>query len=298
MFRNRWYLSVLPLAIAGFLAPQFNHGQGAPSQELLHFVAEPLPAGSVAQGAPSFYGPENLYKYMDGAADVFVLYGVRTLLHLDARANAVDVSVDIFEMGTPDSAFGMYAAERSPDYRFIAIGAEGYQDAGILNFVQDRYYVKLAGFGDGADSVLETWARALSARVGTNPALPALLAHLPREHRKPHSEQYMPNAPLGHPFLGPAYVVAYTEDGRESKLFVTLANDEADAQQRLKLLGEHFAKTGQCKAAPDLGSGAIQVSNSFEGDAIALTQGRYLVLLLNPHTGSGELLRGAVNGLR
>ena len=298
MSRYRWCFSVLPLAIVGLFAQQFSHGQDLPRQELLHLVAQPLPAGSVAQGAPSFYGPDNLYKYMDGAADVFVLYGVRTLLHLDARVNAVDVSVDIFDMATADTAFGMYAAERSPDYRFIAIGAEGYQNTDILNFVQDRYYVKLAGFGDGADVVLEAWARALSTRVGTNPALPALLAQLPQEHRKQHSEQYMPNAPLGHPFLGPAYVVAYAVDDRESKLFVTLARDKSDAQQRLKLLGEHFAETGQCKAAPDLGSGAIRVSNSFEGSAIALTQGRYLVLLMNPATGSEEILRGAVNALR
>jgi hypothetical protein len=234
---------------------------------------------------------------MDGGADVFVLYGVRTLLHLDARDRSVDVTVDVFDMGSLDAAFGMYAAERAPDYHFISIGAEAYQNTGILNFVQDRYYVKLAGFGEGADAALETWARMFSARIGTNPALPALLALLPAEGRKPHSEQYIPNDPLGHPFLGPAYVAAYTVGEAESKLYLTLARDDADAHQRLKQLQEHFVSTGQCTPAPDLTPGAIRGQNSFEGTVIARTAGRYLLVLLNPVSGSERILTRAADNL-
>jgi hypothetical protein len=266
--------------------------------ELPRLIPEPLPAGGVAQAAASFYGPDDLYRYMDGAADIFVLYGVRTLLHQEFRAQEVDVTVDVFDMGSPDTAFGMYAAERAPHYRFVTIGAEGYQDEGVLNFLQDRYYVKLAGFGAGADGVLEAFARALSVRIGANPALPALLARLPFESRKPHSEQYMPTNPLGHSFLGPAYMVAYASGDQESKLLVTLARDEADARRRLKQLEEHFSKTGRCKAAPDVGQDAIRADNSFEGTVIAQTNGPFLVLLVNPASGGEELLRNAAGGLR
>jgi hypothetical protein len=191
----------------------------------------------------------------------------------------------------------MYAAERSPEVHFIAIGAEGYQYQGMLNFLQDRYYVKLLGFGPDADAVLETFARALSARIGTHPAFPTLLSKLPAENRKPHSEQYMPADPLGHPFLGPAYMVAYTAGNQESKLFVTVARDETDAQQRLKQLERHFSTTGHCQPAPELGTGAIRASNSFEGGVIAKTKGRYLLLLVNPAKESEQLLRKAEAGL-
>ena len=298
MIRCVSFLSLVVLIVAGVFATDRTAGQAPDRQEILKVIPEPLPAGAIAQDGASFYGPDNLYQYMDGGADIFVLYGIRTLLHLDVRAKAVDLTVDVFDMGTPDSAFGMYAAERWPDYRFIAIGTEGYHNKGILNFLQDRYYVKLAGFGDGADEVLERFARALSAGIGANPAFPALLARLPAENRRPHSEQYMPNDPLGHPFLAPAYVVAYTAGDQETKLFVTIARDEADAQQRFKQLERHFAKTGQYKAAPEFGEGAIRGSNSFEGSMIAQTTGRYLLLLLNPATGSETLLRKAAEHLR
>jgi uncharacterized protein DUF6599 len=297
MFRCLSLLSILVLATAGAFASERAVEPDANRQQMLRFIADPLPAGAVAKQSAVFYGPDNLYEYMDGAADIFVLYGVHQLLHADLRANSADISVDVFDMGSADSAFGMYAAERSPDSRFIAIGAEGYQYEGMLNFLQDRYYVKLLGFGDGADAVLDTFARALSARIGTNPALPALLSKLPKDNRKPHSEQYMPADPLGHAFLGPAYMVAYTSGDQESKLFVTVARDEADAQQRLKQLEQHFTKTGHCEPAPAVAEGAIRASNSFEGSVIARTKGRYLLLLVNPAKGSEQLLKNAAADL-
>lgn len=272
--------------------PDSNH------QEMLKFVADPLPSGAVTRHAASFYGPDNLYEYMDGGADIFVLYGVRTLMHADLRAKAVDVTVDVFDMGSPDTAFGVYAAERSPEFHYMVIGAEGYQYEGMLNFLQDRYYVKLLGFGDGADTVLEKLARLLSQRIGSNPGFPKLLSKLPAEHRIPHSEQYMPADPLGHAFLGPAYVVAYRADDHESKLFVTVARDQADARQRLKQLEEHFAKSGQCQPVAELGEGAIRASNSFEGSVLAESKGRYVLLLVNPGKGSEQFVRNVATGLQ
>ena len=113
-------LSILLLAAVGTFATAQNQ---ATHQEMLSLIPEPPPAGSTAQAAASFYSPDNLYQYMDGGADIFILYGVRTLLHQEFRAGEVDVTVDIFDMRSSDTAFGMYAAERAPNYRFVKIGA-------------------------------------------------------------------------------------------------------------------------------------------------------------------------------
>ena len=266
------------VVFCGLTAPRSLSAQDANRDALRLLVAEPLPEGSIGQSPASFYSPDNLYEYMDGGADIFVLYGVKTMLHLEAKVGTVDVTVDIFDMGSPNAAFGMYAAERSPEYDFIAMGVEGYRNKGILNFVQGRYYIKLAGFGDGADAVLESWGKSLSARMGSDTALPEMLSHLPSHHRKPHSEQYIPNEPLGHSFLGPAYVASYEFNGQESKLIVTVAENESNARERLKQLGDHFSKTGECAAAPDIEAGAIRGKNSFEGTFVAKVQGHLLLL--------------------
>lgn len=291
------FLSLLALTALFAAVPACVSGQAPNHQDLLKLIPAPLPAGVALQGSPSFFEPDNLYQYMDGGADIFLLYGVRTLMHLDMRAKAVDITVDVFDMGTPDTAFGMYAAERSADSHYFAIGAEGYRFQGVVNFLQDRYYVKLAAFGDGAESVVAPLAEAFSKKIGANPGFPALLAALPTANRKPHSEQFMPNDPLGHAFLAPAYVAIYTSGPEESKLLVTLAHDETDARARLSQLQQHFTKTGTCKPAPEFGEGAVRASNSFEGNVLALAKGRYLILLLNPASDPKQLLNDLTKGL-
>jgi hypothetical protein len=298
---------VCGLLAAGFFPPQCWASGGGPGRaqaseiaqkHLLTFVGAPLPGHPTAQSAPSFYGPDNLYQYMDGGADVYLLYDFQVLLHQDLKSGQADLSVDIFDMGNAEDAFGMYAAERAPNYSFLDIGVEAYRNEGILNFLQDRYYIKLAGFGPGSDDLLEKLAHVISERIGGAESFPPLLEKTPQEHRVKHSEQFTRKDPLGHPFLSPAYVVSYEQGGGESKLVISVAKDAAEAQARLESLAKYFRESGKCEAAPELGEGAIQASNSFEGRALAMTQGRYLIMVVNPAGGAADLLKQTAQNLK
>lgn len=297
---KRWP-ALLLLLLAAPLCAQSSPPAVTPNpaeQQLLHLIPNPLPAGAAAQGGPAFYKPDTLYQYMDGGADIYLYYDLQTLLHQELRAGQVDLTIDVFDMGAPENAFGIYAAERAPWYNFIPVGTEAYKNEGILNFLQGRYYVKLAAFGDGNDSVLEQSARALSAKIGDNGSFPDLVKQLPQTHLKPRSEQYLLKDPLGHPFLRPAYLATYNLDNQESMLLISVAANEGEAQQRLKQLDQHFRESGKSEAAPDLGAGAIRASNSFEGKLIAQTKGRYLVAIFNPVAGAPEILKEAVDRLK
>ena len=103
--------------------------------------------------------------------------------------------------------------------------------------------------------------------------------------------------PLGHAFLAPAYVVAYTWGRQESKLVISVANDVAGAKARLEQLAKHFKESGECIAAAELGNGGIRARNSFEGSVIARTQGRYLIVLLNPPKDGGGFLNQTAQSL-
>ncbi len=303
--RTSWL--ICGLLAAGFFPPQSSaSGGGAPrtqasdiaQKQLLTFVGTPLPGNPTAQGAPSFYGPENLYQYMDGGADVYLLYDFQVLLHQDLKSGQAELTVDIFDMGNTEDAFGMYAAERAPGYNFLDVGTEAYRNEGILNFLQDRYYIKLSGFGPGSDDLLEKIARVLSERIGGTQAFPALLEKIPQEHRVKHSEQFTRRDPLGHPFLSPAYMVSYKQGESESKLLISVAKDPAEAKTKLESLANYFRESGKCEAAPELGDGAIKASNTFEGHAIAVAQGRYLIVVANPVGDAAALLKQTVQDLK
>jgi hypothetical protein len=303
--RTSWL--ICGLLAAGFFPPQSSaSGGGAPrtqasdtaQKQLLSFVGAPLPGRPTAQGAPSFYGPDNLYQYMDGGADVYLLYDFQVLLHQDFKRGQADLTVDIFDMGNPEDAFGMYAAERAPGYSFLDMGIEAYRNEGILNFLQDRYYIKLAGFGPGSDDLLEKFARVISERIGGAQSFPPLLEKIPQEHRVKHSEQFTRKDPLGHPFLSPAYVVSYKQGESESKLLISVAKDPAEAKTKLESLVKYFRESGKCEAAPDLGDGAIQASNTFEGRVIAVAEGRYLIVVVNPAGDAAALLKNTAQDLK
>lgn len=266
---------------ASTLSPQAVE---ASRQRLLKLIPAPLPSQAAAVGAVEFYGPESLYKYMDGGADVYLPYQFQQMLHQEFKAKAADVTVDIFDMGADENAFGIYASERSPSYSYIAMGTEGYANDGILNFLQGRFYMKLSGYGDGNNAVMAEFAKAISAKIGEKPEPPAILAKLPKENRKPHTEQFVPQDPLGYSFLGPAFMALYGDEKQESTLMISLAENAADAQARMKQLSDHFRTSGKCAPAPELGEGAIRASSSSEGSVIARATGRFVVVMINPAT--------------
>lgn len=266
--------------------------------QLAKLLASPLPGQTKSEAAASFYKPDTLYQYIDGGADVYLLYDFQLLLHQDFKTGSGELTADIYEMGKPEDAFGIYSGERSPKYNYIAVGAEGYRSKEVLNFFQDRYYVKLAGSGRGVDALLDQFAHILSTRIGGSRAMPALLVKLPLLHRVRHSEQYICKDPLGHPFLAPAYAVTYASTPKESKMLISVANDSASAKARLEQLAKHFRQTGECAPATELGEGGIRAKNSFEGTVIARTQGRYVVVLLNPPQDGATLLRSTASALR
>jgi hypothetical protein len=266
----------------------------AVKQRLTATLPNPLPREGKGDAPPSFYLSANLYQYMDGGADIYQLYDVETLLHWDLHTSAGDLTLDIFDMGAPENAFGIFSAESSPAYDYFPLGMAAYRNEGIVNFAQDRYYVKLAAFGDSARAVLNEYATAISSRICGSRELPAMLRNLPKAGRKPHTEQYIRKDPMGHSFLAPVYQAAYVSGKDERTLLLSVGTDAADAATRMKQLAEHFAKTGTWQNASGYGEGAMRGTNSFEGAVVVKVKGRYVVMLLNPGAGGEALFMDAV----
>ncbi len=301
----RWSSRLICAALLAGIVPSPAFSDGTPSTppsnvaqpQLQRFLSAPLPPHTSAESSPSFYKPDSLYQYIDGGADVYLLYDFQVLLHQDFKNGSSELTADIYDMRNPEDAFGIYSAERSPSYKFATIGIEGYRSKGILNFVQDRYYVKLAGSGAGVDPLLDQFARTISQRIGGRRTLPTLLRSFPQDHRVQHSEQYIRKDPLGHPFLAPAYVATYAWGREQSKLLISVSSAPAAAKSRLDQLAAHFKQTGECAPAAELGTNGIRAKNSFEGRVIARTQGRYVILLLNPPQNGPEILKTVAQGL-
>jgi hypothetical protein len=119
---------------------------------------------------PKFYFAD-LYRYIDGGAEAYLRRGFVALVHREYKTSAIELTVDIYDMGNPAGAAAICAAERSPESPAAAAGAEAFSGDGMLNFRQGRYYGKLLAFGDPGKSapLLERAARAIAAKIGKQP---------------------------------------------------------------------------------------------------------------------------------
>jgi len=257
---------VVYLSFAVALWPALRAQQPPLAAEVKTRLAALLPRGG---DAVRFYSSD-LYRHMDGGADLYLKYGMVAMAHREYKRAAVEAAADVFDMGGPLQAFGIYSAERSPEYHFVDIGAEGYSSESTLNFLQGRYYVRLTAFGDGAAAALDGFARAISRSIGGDRSLPALLDILPRENRVARSEKYVVQAPAGHDFLAPALTAAYRFEGKATTLVISLAADEREAKQRVEQLQRYYQRSG--------------------GDAIFFARGRLAVLCLHAPAGAAAFL--------
>ena len=122
------------------------------------FVSPPeaIPGWS-AKGAMREYDAKTLYEYIDGAADLFNSYGFVRLATADYVSGAGEhaVTVEVYDMGEPLHAFGLFASERPPDVKALGLGNQGYAGDGVVAFWQGRQYVKVSQLsGEGLDDAL------------------------------------------------------------------------------------------------------------------------------------------------
>jgi hypothetical protein len=291
------------LALAGLLMGQEQGEEGSspaviPAQakeRLARLLPEPSEVGAARTGERKFF-TSDLYEYSDGGADVYLDYGLVAMVHQEYKASSTDVTLDIYNMGAPSNAFGIYAAESSPDYHFLPIGAEGYGTNEILNFFQDEFYIELSAFSDKEKTapVLERFARAVSRRIGPSAPMPEFLSLFPAQHLVGHSCKFVKKSPLGHDFLAPAIMAAYAWGEKQTSLIISKAPDAKGAEQKVGQLRDYFGRSGKVVPQPGLAPGAFLGSNQFEGEAVFFASGSYAILCLNPPPNPESFLKSVI----
>ena len=127
---------------------------------------------------------DDLFLYIDGGAEIYREYGFKQVVVQDYRdKNGRSITLEIFEMDGPESAFGMFTFKSTPKGRPYGIGQEARLDDYYLNFWKGPCLVTLTGFDAGQECVqgLLQIARAVNARMPLKGSRLALMEILPKE---------------------------------------------------------------------------------------------------------------------
>lgn len=198
------------------------------------------PAGSQDLSFPALQGfrtvteypvylPDNLWDFINGAADGFLALGFRDLHVAEYRKGKNSIKLEIYRHENHLMAFGIYASERSPHFNFLRLGAQGYNADGAINFFKGNFYVKIRTYSQKAKilQAAETLAYRVADMLPGESSLPALLARFPAEGKIANEEIYINDNVLGHSVLNSAFMTAY-ETGNDRFSIYLIQKDSAE----------------------------------------------------------------------
>jgi hypothetical protein len=178
---------VLSIVVFTGCSTQEEHGSMA---DLVGLLPETIEQWSQSDSTVTF-DRETIFDYINGAGEVYRSYAFSVVVV--ARYTATersDVLVELFDMGTPDDAYGVFSYAREQEEPGIGGGYEHKGD--VLCFWQNRYYVCLA-LDDptrGSDTDLTELAGAISSLLPSPSLRPSLVDLLPDDGLVPLSERF------------------------------------------------------------------------------------------------------------
>jgi hypothetical protein len=184
----------------------------------------PTPEGWTLVDQEYRYDRDNLWEYINGAAELFLTYNFRELIVADFEQGDGAISVSVYDMGRPLDAFGVFESEKPAKAEVLKdIGSAAVLQAPYQGLMlKDRFYVKIeAGGGDVSAEALKSALTDVAAGLPGDNGLPAQLAALPEKGRVPGSVAYAGGNFLGFEDLRACLYADYKcEDGGEYRLFV------------------------------------------------------------------------------
>jgi hypothetical protein len=173
------------------------------------------------------YYPDNLWDHINGAADGYLALGFVDLNVVEYKKGKNVIKLEIYRHSDHTMAFGIYASERSPSYRFLNLGAQGYITGGVINFFTGNIYVKIRTHSNKSKVLqsAESLAVRVAAMLSGDTEMPSILHQFPDEGRKPNAETYINESVLGHQFLNKAFKASYGVGNDNFDIFLMKFND-------------------------------------------------------------------------
>ncbi len=225
------------------------------------------------------FTPDNLYDYINGAADLYLTYDFKELQVVEyVRDDKASVIIEIYRHGSPTNAFGIYSQERLTNADFLDIGSQGYYEEKVLNFFSGTSYVKISSSNTAKDDrdILVQFAKSTAEKLGGEKGFPSLLEAFPEERKIKNAEKFIGKNFLGYSFFPSAFIADYQIAGQKFKLFLMVGASPEDCRARLQ---RYFQ---QLKRPPDnIAEGRYEISDPYHGNFELFWKGKYIGGILN-----------------
>jgi hypothetical protein len=226
-----------------------------------------LVPGWEQSGARRRYVADNLYEYMDGNAESYLIYGFVRMQGITCKSGGNTLVIDVSEMNDADSAYGMFAANRDPDQPIAKIGMGGQVQPRRASFAKGKYYVEIAASPDrDQTAALQAFVSEMEKRLEGRETPPEALGWFPQGDLT--SARLIPESVLGLRQLKRGYVAKY----KKGQAFIVPETSPESAAEVMKKLRERFADSSPAQVADE----AFQAKARYLEGICIFRKGRYL----------------------
>jgi len=234
--------------------------------------AQPQPVcnlvpGWQQKGPARSFTAENLFEYMNGNAEGYLIYGFQKMNGVTCTKGEDTFVFDVAEMADADSAYGIFTSNRDPQKPEEKLGMAGQIVPRRGTFVKGKYYVEIAADPEKDHTAnLKAFLTAFEPKIEGSTSLPEALSWFPAE--KQTGLRLVPESVLGLRVLKRGYVGQY----EYGKAFLV---KEASAQSAGAVMERLRARFGETQPAA-VGDEAIRISEKYLGRLCFFRKGQYL----------------------
>jgi hypothetical protein len=182
------------------------------------------------------FNPDNLWDYINGAADLFLKYDFEKLyvMKYEDDFNST-LTAEIYQHSNNNTAYGIFSSEKYPEADWVNIGAQGYYAKDALNFYNGIYYVKLMSYKvkDNRENLIQL-AEKIDAILKGPSSAPTLTTLFPEEGKIKNSDGYVNKNFLGYSSLSKAFTTDYKIGNLEFRLFIIEKNNREICEKMIK----------------------------------------------------------------
>lgn len=232
-----------------------------------------LVPGWEQDGPVRAFAADNLFEYMDGNAEGYLLYQFVRMNGVNCRNAAGNVVVlDVSEMADSEMAYGIFMANRDSRTAMEKLGMAGQVTPRKAMLAKDKYYVE-AGSNDADGASLRAFISAMAARIDGRTELPDAIGWFPAKGLVEGSVRLVPESVLGMRALKRGYMGQYDI----GKAFILREKSPESAGQVMEKVRDRLSET----QAGKLGDESIEAADKYLGALCIFRKGAWIAGVAN-----------------
>lgn len=142
----------------------------------------------VRAGKPTTYNTETLYRDRVVPTEIYHHYGFQRQAEVEYQSpkfgSVPFILLEIFDMGTPENAFGIFSVNSYPHPKFEWIGCKAIISGKSLRFWKGKYFIQIEGYAiaTGIRKGMIAIARATAQKIQDPPQKVPLFELLPTQY--------------------------------------------------------------------------------------------------------------------